>query len=50
LKTTTIREPKHSTSTVLGWVATGESVEVRRCDRPSSLPGPGRDGRAGQRH
>jgi antitoxin (DNA-binding transcriptional repressor) of toxin-antitoxin stability system len=30
MKTSTIRELKHSTSTVLGWVATGETVEVRR--------------------
>jgi antitoxin (DNA-binding transcriptional repressor) of toxin-antitoxin stability system len=30
MKTTTIRQLKHDTTTVLGWVAEGESVEVRR--------------------
>ena len=37
MKTTTIRELKHATSTVLSWVAEGESVEVRRRDRPVAL-------------
>jgi antitoxin (DNA-binding transcriptional repressor) of toxin-antitoxin stability system len=30
MKSTTIRELKHDTTTVLGWVAAGESVEVLR--------------------
>jgi len=30
MRTTTIRELKHDTTTVLSWVAGGESVEVRR--------------------
>lgn len=37
MKTTTIRELKHATSTVLSWVAEGESVEVCRRDRPVAL-------------
>ena len=34
MKTTTIRELKHETSKVLGWVARGETVEVRRRRKP----------------
>ena len=30
MKSTNIRELKHSTSVVLGWVAEGESVEITR--------------------
>lgn len=30
MKTASIRELKHDTNTVLGWVAAGESVEVQR--------------------
>jgi antitoxin (DNA-binding transcriptional repressor) of toxin-antitoxin stability system len=30
MKTTNIRELKHATSTVLGWVAEGETVEITR--------------------
>lgn len=30
MKTTNIRELRHSTSTVLDWVAEGESVEITR--------------------
>ncbi len=33
MKTTNIRELKHSTSVVLGWVAEGESVEITRRDQ-----------------
>ncbi len=33
MRSTTIRELKHATSTVLGWVAAGESVEVRRREK-----------------
>jgi antitoxin (DNA-binding transcriptional repressor) of toxin-antitoxin stability system len=33
MKSTNIRELKHSTSVVLGWVAEGESVEITRRDR-----------------
>lgn len=40
MKTTTIRELKHATSTVLSWVAEGESVEVRRRNRPVALLSP----------
>ena len=43
MKTTTIRELKHDTSTVLAWVASGESVEVRRHREPVAIlsPAPG---------
>lgn len=34
MKTTTIRELKHETGKVLGWVARGETVEVRRRRKP----------------
>jgi antitoxin (DNA-binding transcriptional repressor) of toxin-antitoxin stability system len=37
MKTTTIRELKHATSTVLGWVEGGESVEVRRHNVPVAV-------------
>lgn len=37
MKTTTIRELKHATTTVLSWVAGGESVEVRRRDEPVAM-------------
>ena len=37
MKTTTIRELKHATTTVLGWVAGGESVEVRRRNEPVAV-------------
>jgi prevent-host-death family protein len=37
MKTTTIRELKHATSTVLSWVAEGESVEVRRRSKPVAM-------------
>ena len=40
MKSTTIRELKHHTSTVLGWVAAGESVEVRRRNRPVAVLSP----------
>jgi len=33
MKTTNIRELKHATSVVLGWVAEGESVEITRRDQ-----------------
>jgi antitoxin (DNA-binding transcriptional repressor) of toxin-antitoxin stability system len=46
MKTTTIRELKHATSTVLSWVANGESVEVRRHNEPDAvLSPPNRKGR-----
>jgi antitoxin (DNA-binding transcriptional repressor) of toxin-antitoxin stability system len=47
MKTTTIRELKHATSTVLGWVAAGETVEVRRRDRPVAILSPPRRVRSG---
>ena len=37
MRTTTIRELKHSTSMVLSWVAEGESVEVRRRNVPVAV-------------
>ena len=40
MKTTTIRELKHATTTVLSWVAGGESVEVRRRRRPVAVLSP----------
>jgi antitoxin (DNA-binding transcriptional repressor) of toxin-antitoxin stability system len=40
MKITTIRELKHDTSTVLGWVAGGESVEVRRRNHPVVILSP----------
>jgi antitoxin (DNA-binding transcriptional repressor) of toxin-antitoxin stability system len=40
MKTTTIRELKHATSTVLGWVAAGETVEVRRRNHPVAVLSP----------
>lgn len=40
MKTTTIRELKHDTTTVLSWVADGETVEVRRRGEPVALLSP----------
>jgi antitoxin (DNA-binding transcriptional repressor) of toxin-antitoxin stability system len=40
MKTTTIRELKHDTTTVLSWVAGGESVEVRRRGAPVAVLSP----------
>ena len=40
MKTTTIRELKHDTTTVLSWVAAGETVEVRRRNEPVALLSP----------
>jgi antitoxin (DNA-binding transcriptional repressor) of toxin-antitoxin stability system len=40
MKTTTIRELKHATSTVLGWVTAGETVEVRRRNHPVAILSP----------
>jgi len=42
VKTTTIRELKHDTTTVLSWVAGGESVEVLRRNVPVALLSPPR--------
>lgn len=42
MKVTTIRELKHDTSTVLGWVAAGETVEVRRRNNPVAILSPPR--------
>jgi antitoxin (DNA-binding transcriptional repressor) of toxin-antitoxin stability system len=42
MKTTTIRELKHDTTTVLSWVAAGESVEVLRRNVPVALLSPPR--------
>lgn len=40
MKVTTIRELKHDTTTVLSWVAGGESVEVRRRGEPVAVLSP----------
>ena len=40
MRTTTIRELKHDTTTVLSWVAEGESVEVRRWGEPVAVLSP----------
>lgn len=40
MKRTTIRELRHDTTTVLGWVAEGETVEVRRRDEPVAILSP----------
>jgi len=40
MKITTIRELKHDTTTVLSWVAAGETVEVRRRNEPVALLSP----------
>ena len=40
MKTTTIRELRHDTTTVLGWVAGGESVEVQRRGVPVAVLSP----------
>ncbi len=37
VKTTTIRELRHDTTTVLGWVAGGHSVEVQRRGVPVAV-------------
>lgn len=40
MKTTTIRELRHDTTTVLSWVARGESVEVQRRGEPVAMLSP----------
>lgn len=40
MKTTTIRELRHETTTVLSWVESGESVEVRRRGVPVAVLSP----------
>lgn len=40
MKSTTIRELKHDTTTVLSWVADGETVEVRRRRQPVAILSP----------
>jgi prevent-host-death family protein len=40
MRTTTIRELRHDTTTVLSWVAAGESVEVRRRGEPVAVLSP----------
>ncbi|MGH7946477.1 MAG: type II toxin-antitoxin system Phd/YefM family antitoxin [Opitutaceae bacterium] len=42
MKTTTIRELKHDTTTVLSWVAGGETVELQRRGEPVALLSPPR--------
>ena len=44
MKTTSIRELKHDTTTVLAWVAEGESVEVRRRGVPVAVLTPRKRG------
>jgi len=40
MRTATIRELRHDTTTVLSWVADGESVEVRRRGVPVAMLSP----------
>lgn len=40
MKTTNIRELKHATSTVLGWVAEGETVEITRHNKVVAVLAP----------
>jgi prevent-host-death family protein len=40
MKTATIRELRHDTTTVLSWVARGEYVEVQRRGRPVAVLSP----------
>ena len=40
MKTTSIRELRHDTTTVLGWVADGESVQVQRRGVPVAVLSP----------
>ena len=42
MKTTTIRELRHDTTTVLRWVAGGESIEVQRRGVPVAILSPHR--------
>lgn len=37
MKTASIRELKHDTKTVLGWVAEGQEVEIRRHGKPVAI-------------
>jgi antitoxin (DNA-binding transcriptional repressor) of toxin-antitoxin stability system len=49
MRITTIRELKHDTTTVLAWVADGETVEVRRRNQPVAVLSPPRRRSAIQR-
>ena len=40
MRVTTIRELKHDMTTVLSWVAEGQTVEVRRRNQPVALLSP----------
>lgn len=40
MKTTTVRELRQDTSTVLSWIAGGESVEIRRRGIPVAVLSP----------
>jgi len=48
MKTTNIRELKHATSTVLGWVADGETVEITRRNEVVGVIVPPAAGAAGK--
>ena len=37
MKTASIRELKHNTSTVLGWLESGERVEIQRRGKPVAM-------------
>jgi antitoxin (DNA-binding transcriptional repressor) of toxin-antitoxin stability system len=37
MKTASIRDLKHDTTTVLGWVAAGESVEIQKRGKPVAI-------------
>ncbi len=46
MKTASIRELRHDTTTVLGWVKSGERVEIQRRGKPvAMLSRPGRKGK-----
>lgn len=45
MKTTTIRQLKHDTTTVLSWAARGETVEVQRRGKPVAVISPVRRGK-----
>lgn len=47
MKTASIRELRHETNTVLGWVTAGERVEIQRRGKPvAMLSRPARKGKA----
>ena len=49
MKTTNIRELKHSTTTVLGWVERGESVQITRFNKVVAVLSPPPTGKPGKK-